>query len=108
MKEHIPKEIYVDSFYRHRAGVTIGNYTTNRTESSARYVLDDWQSMDSAPRGEKLFVLRSKKKPHVTCEAMIYSDNNGWEDPEEYYVLQNMTIDESIDGDWDDFEWKPI
>lgn len=68
----------------------------------------EWQTMETAPKDETLFVCRNKNKPHVTYEAAIFRESESWEIPEEYLVLQNMTNDEPIDGDWEGLEWSPL
>jgi len=69
--------------------------------------VDEWQPIETAPRGEEVFVCRHKDKPHVTFEAAIFRESESWEMPQEYDALQNMTTDEPIE-DWDDLEWMPL
>jgi len=68
---------------------------------------EGWRPIKEAPI-DVLFVCRCKDKPHVTFEAQVFLESENWEMPEEYKVLQNMTTDEPIDGDWTDNEWKAI
>lgn len=79
---------------------------TDNTEEAPRQA-DEWQPIETAPRGGVVFVCRHKDKPYVTFEAAIFRESESWEMPQEYDVLHNMTTDEPIDG-WDDFEWMPL
>lgn len=69
-----------------------------------RREVEGWWEMDCAPRNQTLFVCRKKSKPHVTFEAAFFK----WEIPEEYLVLQKMTIDEPLDDCWTNYQWKPL
>ena len=69
---------------------------------------EQWQPIETAPRYEKLFVVRRKDTPHVQHEAMLFRESQTWEMPQEYDCLHNMTTDEPIDDDWDSYEWMPL
>lgn len=72
-------------------------------------VIKGWQSIGTAPKYEVLFRCRDKNKPHVTFEAAIFSECEGWEIPGTYDVLQNMTTDEPICDDWHEtHEWQEL
>ncbi|MAI17130.1 MAG: hypothetical protein CBC71_06220 [Rhodobacteraceae bacterium TMED111] len=71
------------------------------------FISTQWKPIEEAPRYEELFCIRRKDKAHVQFEAMFFRERESWEMPEEYDVLQNMTLDEPIEN-WDMYEWKPL
>lgn len=80
------------------------------TQQSYRYVLDEWYDMSEhlPPTDGTIFVCRAKNKKHITFEAAIYEEQESWENPERYWVLQNMTTDDPIDDSWCAYEWNSI
>lgn len=77
-----------------------------KTIARHKYVV--WQEMDTAPTGEKLFLCRKKSKPHVTFEACIFTEQESWEIPKEYFVVQDMTSDYPIEDDWRSLQWSEL
>ena len=79
-------------------------------EETIRHALESmkWRPIETAPKDETIFVCRNKKKPHVTFEAAMFWDQESWEIPEKYFVIQNMTTDQPLEDDWDDLEWQEL
>ena len=70
--------------------------------------INQWRDMETAPKDGTVFVCRAKNKPHVTFEAAIFQDQESYEIPEIYDVLQNMTVDEPIADHWIYYEWMAL
>lgn len=68
-----------------------------------------WHNMDAAPKEEPI-VVRAKSKPWVTFEAVLATDRESYEIPEEYTYLHNLTTDCPVDTEWwwTDYEWMPL
>jgi len=89
-------------------GAYFTKFTPQEWNNRAVDLQPPWQPIENAPKYEKLFICRNKNKPHVTFEAMFFRDIESWEMPKEYDYFQNMTIDEPICDNWEDYEWSEI
>ncbi|MBL4763489.1 MAG: hypothetical protein JKY93_12435 [Gammaproteobacteria bacterium] len=78
------------------------------SKSTPLEIPNNWQSIETAPKDKTTFVCRDKYKPHVQFEATLFLEQESWEIPEEYLVLLNMTTDEPICENFEDYEWKLI
>ena len=84
------------------------NHLHSQDLLATKDMMNEWQPIETAPKYEKMFVCRDKSKPHITFEAMMFKDRESWEIPEEYDVLQNMTVDEPVVDRWEDYEWRVL